>query len=110
MRTTITIDDHLFDELERRAAERDTTVSRLIEDSVRAALARSPEPPSASDNCELVTFGRGGRFTEVDIDRTSVLLNDLEREVWPAVPRELLGRGVPKEEQEELLGYGREGV
>lgn len=33
----------------------------------------------------------------------------LEREVWPKVPSELLGRGLTKEEQEEILGYGPEG-
>jgi antitoxin VapB len=43
-------------------------------------------------------------------DRRAEVLRFLEREVWPAVPPELLGRGVPAEEQEEILGYGREGV
>ena len=71
MRTTISIDDSLLERLKRRAAERGTTVSRLIEESVRladrAAKADAPSP------FELVTYGRGGRFTTVDVDDTSAL-------------------------------------
>jgi metal-responsive CopG/Arc/MetJ family transcriptional regulator len=37
MRTTITIDEELLDELKERAAREGTAVSRLIEDSVRLA-------------------------------------------------------------------------
>lgn len=79
MRTTITIDDDLLEHLRRRAAESGTTVSRLIEDSVRLAAAR----PRGAEPKEfkLVTYGRGGRFTSLDVNRTSVLLEseDVER-------------------------------
>jgi hypothetical protein len=73
MRTTITIDDHLLEDLKRRAAERGTTVSRLIEDSVRLAAAATP-PAAAPEEFELVTYGQGGRFTTLDVNRTSALL------------------------------------
>lgn len=43
-------------------------------------------------------------------DRRAEVMRFLEREVWPKVPKELLGRGLTKEEQEEILGYGPEGV
>jgi antitoxin VapB len=43
-------------------------------------------------------------------DRRAEVARFLEREVWPRVPPELLGRGLSKEEQEEILGYGPEGV
>lgn len=43
-------------------------------------------------------------------DRRAEVLRFLEREVWPRVPPELQGRGLSKEEQEEILGYGPEGV
>ena len=33
----------------------------------------------------------------------------LEEEVWPQIPPELLGKGISKEEEEEILGYGKEG-
>lgn len=81
MRTTITIADAVLDDLKQRAAQCGTTVSRLIEDSVRLAFAQTPEPAAATEDFELVTYGRGGRFTELDVDRTSALLerDDLER-------------------------------
>jgi len=34
----------------------------------------------------------------------------LEREVWSRVPEDQLGRAPTKEEREEILGYGGEGV
>lgn len=33
----------------------------------------------------------------------------LETEVWPKIPPELLGKGLSKEEQDELCGYGPDG-
>jgi len=79
MRTTITIEDQLLKTLKRRATESGTTVSKLIEDSVRLALAPTRERPSDQD-FELVTFGKGGRFTSYDIDKVSSLqeLDDFE--------------------------------
>ena len=43
-------------------------------------------------------------------DRTAEVMRFLEREVWPRVPRSLLGRGVKKSEREKILGYGPRGV
>lgn len=34
----------------------------------------------------------------------------LEEEVWPKIPAELREKGISKEEREEILGYGPEGV
>lgn len=34
----------------------------------------------------------------------------LEEEVWPEIPAELREKGISKEEREEILGYGPEGV
>lgn len=39
-------------------------------------------------------------------DRRAEVTRFLEREVWPRIPPELLGRGLSKEEQAEILGYG----
>lgn len=80
MRTTITIDDSVLDDLKQRAAQRGTTVSRLIEDSVRLALTQPSEPAAARKEFELVTYGRGGRFTQLDVNRTSALLERDDRE------------------------------
>ncbi len=33
----------------------------------------------------------------------------LEEEVWPLVPPELLGKGISKQEEEEILGFGKHG-
>ena len=85
MRTTITIDDEILEQLKARAAKEGTTVSRLIEDSVRLA-ARPHAEENTGHPFELVTFGKGGRFTSLDIDRASTLL-----------------------EQDDVARYGRRG-
>jgi hypothetical protein len=73
MRTTITIDEELLDELKERAAREGTTVSRLIEDSLRLAV-RPRAGVEPGQPFELVTFGKGGRFTSLDVDHGSVLI------------------------------------
>lgn len=80
MRTTITIDDHLMERLRKRAAETGTTLSRLLESLVRLGLSPAGSAKEAED-FELVTYGRGGRFTTANVDKVSRLLeqDDLER-------------------------------
>ena len=34
----------------------------------------------------------------------------LARKVWPAVPKEVLGRRLTRTEEDRILGYGPEGV
>lgn len=34
----------------------------------------------------------------------------LEEEIWPQLPAELLGKKISKGEQEEILGFGPDGV
>jgi hypothetical protein len=75
MRTTITLDDALLAQLKRRAAASGTTVSRLIEQAVRL-FVRTPPAPKKQHRFELVTFGRGGRFSRQNIDKTSRLTED----------------------------------
>ncbi len=43
-------------------------------------------------------------------DRKAVLLRFLSREIWPAIPKEKLGQTLTQEEQDQILGYGGEGV
>jgi len=43
-------------------------------------------------------------------DRRAEVMRFLEREIWPQIPRRLLGRGVSKREREKILGYGESGV
>lgn len=42
--------------------------------------------------------------------RMAQVLDFLEREIWPTVPRKWMGRPVTKKERERILGYGRDGV
>lgn len=81
MRTTVTLNEGLLDALKRRAAERGTTVSRLIEDSVRLAISAPPVEAEEREPFELVTYGKGGSFTGLNVDRTSALLelDDMQR-------------------------------
>ena len=79
MRTTITLDERLLHRLKKRAAESGTSVSGLIERAVRLLLqAPAPRP---QDHFELVTFGEGGQFTPLNIDKTAALFetDDIER-------------------------------
>lgn len=80
MRTTITLDDRLLAQLKKRAAESGTSVSRLIEQAIRL-LIRTPPAGRRRDRFELITFGKGGRFSTQNIDKTSALLeaDDLHR-------------------------------
>jgi hypothetical protein len=80
MRTTITLDERLIAQLKRRAAEQGTSVSKLVEQAVRL-FVRTPRTPATPLEFELVTFGKGGRFSRHNIDKTSALLeaDDLER-------------------------------
>jgi predicted transcriptional regulator len=75
MRTTISLDDKLLDQLKARAAESGTTVSRLVEQAVRLFI-RTPRAAKQHDRFELVTFGRGGHFSRQNIDKTSRLIED----------------------------------
>jgi antitoxin VapB len=43
-------------------------------------------------------------------DRGQALRRFLEQEVWPQVPRKVLGRRVSRRERDAILGYGPEGV
>lgn len=43
-------------------------------------------------------------------DRGARLRRLLEDEIWPQIPAEVLGKPLTREEREEILGYGPEGV
>jgi antitoxin VapB len=50
------------------------------------------------------------RLRVVKRDREAELLRYLEREVWPSVPKEVLGRRLTHREEDRILGYGPEGA
>ena len=80
MRTTITLDDRLLSKLKARASESGTSVSRLIEQAIRL-LMQGPRVTKRKGSFELVTFGAGGKFSKLNIDKTSLLLeaDDVDR-------------------------------
>ena len=81
-------------EAERLAAE----VARMTGESktgaVRSALA---------DRKERLAYRLGRR------DKRKELLRLLEEEIWPSVPKAVLGKRITKKARERILGYGPEG-
>jgi antitoxin VapB len=81
--------------VERLVAE----VARLAGESKTEAVRRALEERKARLAYRLV-----------DGDRASRLRRFLETEVWPRIPAEELGRRMTREAEDEILGYGKEGV
>jgi hypothetical protein len=79
MRTTISLDDGLGEDIRRRAAAEGTSVSALIESLLREALHR-PRAPAPPPRFRLITTGRGGLCPGVELDRAARLLEDEEAE------------------------------
>lgn len=77
MRTTIRLPNDLMDAAKRRAVETDRTLTRVIEDALRAALAREEAGPTAGE-AVLPTFGSGGLRPGVDLDDSASLLDAME--------------------------------
>lgn len=79
MRTTLAIDDALLELAKQRARDRGTTLGKVVEDALRAALFDALERPERP--FRLVTFHGDGPHEGVDLDRTSALIaaEDVER-------------------------------
>ena len=77
MRTTIRLDEHLLIEAKRYAAESGRTLTAVIEDALRASLARRESSPSKMP-VRLKTAGGEGLQSGVDIDDSSALLDTME--------------------------------
>ena len=78
MRTTISIRDDLLEESKRRALERHTTLSEVIEDALRVAMSA---PKAAADRVPAVrlrTFRGKGLRPGVDLDHSTALLDIME--------------------------------
>jgi len=50
------------------------------------------------------------RLRVVKRDREAEILRYLEGEVWPSVPKHVLGHRVTKREEDRILGYGPTGA
>lgn len=72
MRTTIRLDDDLLRQAKAYAAATDRTLTRLIEDALREALARRRQRASCP-RAELPTSGGGGLQPGVNLDSNAAL-------------------------------------
>jgi plasmid stability protein len=71
MRTTVRLDDDLLSAAKQRAAANHTTLTALIEDSLRQALALRPAP--AVERFAIRSFGGKGPRPGVDLDNSAGL-------------------------------------
>jgi hypothetical protein len=78
MRTTIRLDEQLLREAKQMAARTGRTLTAVIEDALRAALARSRQR-SRRNRLDLPTFRGNGLVAGVDLDDTAALLDVMDR-------------------------------
>jgi hypothetical protein len=71
MRTTVRLDDELLSAAKQRVAADHTTLTALIEDSLRQTLAVRPLEPDERFSVRL--FGHGGMLPGVDLDDSAAL-------------------------------------
>jgi hypothetical protein len=84
MRTTVTIDDDLLAEVKIIAARTHRTVSSVLEDALRAALARAEASTAGTEPFELPTFRGSGLAPGVDLLNKAQLADLLGDNELPA--------------------------
>jgi len=77
MRTTVRLDDHLLARAKRLAADRGTTLTAVIEESLRETIARG-EAPRRRPRVPFPTFTGDGLQPHVDLDDSAALLDLME--------------------------------
>jgi antitoxin VapB len=45
-----------------------------------------------------------------EVDRKERLIEYMAREVWPHIPADQLGKTLTREEEDDILGFGPDGV
>lgn len=83
MRTTINLPEELLAQVKKLAAASHSTVTALIEDALREAVAK-PRRKRPKKRVDLRTYGKQGLLPGVDIDDTASLLELMETPVGPA--------------------------
>ena len=78
MRTTVRLNDGLLDQARREAARRGETLTSLIEQGLRLALAHSHRPPKRPRVKLPVSRAGGGVLPGVDLNDTASLLDRME--------------------------------
>ena len=82
MRTTVRLPPGLMAQAKKLARETDRTLTRVIEDALRVAVARKPKAPSRSVPFPIV-HGDGVQ-PGVDLDNSAALLDLMEGRDGPA--------------------------
>jgi hypothetical protein len=77
MRTTINLPEELMRQAKKAALEADTTLTEIIANALRVALAKRLQK-KAKRNFKINASGRGGVFPGVDLDDTSALLDIMD--------------------------------
>ncbi|HEV7507226.1 MAG TPA: type II toxin-antitoxin system VapB family antitoxin [Thermoanaerobaculia bacterium] len=84
--------------------------SREVEDLVDALAAMTGESKTEAVRRALAERRDRLSLQHVSRERGSDFLRYLAEEVWPKAPPDQLGRRLSREEEDEILGYGPEGV
>lgn len=77
MRTTVRLDDQLLREAKKTAAETGRTLTAVIEDALRQALAARP-PREKGSRFKLPVLDLGDTMPGVDFDNSAALLDLME--------------------------------
>jgi hypothetical protein len=83
MRTTINLPEELLSQVKKLAAASHSTVTALIENALREAVAKRRRK-RPKERVDLRTYGKQGLLPGVDIDDTASLLDLMETSVGPA--------------------------
>lgn len=79
MRTTVTLDDELLRRAKREAADRGTTLSKVVADALSADLARVDSAPR--EPFRMITYyGPGGTQPGVDLNDNRALRDLLDED------------------------------
>lgn len=78
MRTTVHLPDSLMAAAKRRAAERRSTLTSVIENALRESLARKPARGTKRPQSRLTTFRGNGLFPGVDLNDSAALLDRMD--------------------------------
>lgn len=77
MRTTLVLDDTLVRQAKKRAAERNMTLSDVVNDALRDSLRARPREPRPF---RLITSGRGGPHVHHEPEEFKATLDEEDRE------------------------------
>jgi Ribbon-helix-helix protein, copG family len=80
MRTTVRLPDNLMRQIKRLAVETDRTLTQVIEDSLREALARARGAGSTEEPFRVRTFRGTGLAPGLSLDHMADLLDVMDSE------------------------------